>query len=116
MATLAYASLNNHHGVEHSHHDDLESLAYILIYFLHGNLPWSGASASTKKQRNKIIQMKLNSPGLMNGWPDELSLFLDYTCTLPFESKPDYAYLCNLFHDLCICEGCQHDNVFCWHQ
>ena len=54
--------------------------------------------------------------GPPNGWPDEFSLFLDYTCTLPFESKPNYAYLCKLFHDLHIHKECQHDNVFGWHQ
>jgi hypothetical protein len=114
--TTTYASLNNHRGVEHSRRDNLESLAYVLIYFLRGNLPWSGAKASTKKQHDKIIQMKLNSPNLLNGWPDEFSLFLNYTYTLPFESKPDYAYLRKLFHDLRIRKECQHDNVFGWHQ
>jgi len=27
-----------------------------------------------------------------------------------------YAYLRKLFHDLRIREGCQHNNVFSWHQ
>ena len=112
--TTTYASLNNHCGVEHSRCDNLESLAYVLIYFLRGTVPWSGTKTSTKKQRNKIMQMKLNSD-LLNGWPDEFSLFLNYARTLPFESKPAYTYLCKLFHDLRVREGCQHNYIFDWH-
>ena len=114
ISTTTYASLNNHCGVEHSRCNNLKSLAYVLIYFLCGIVPWSGAKTSTKKQCDKIMQMKLNSD-LLNGWPNEFSLFLNYACTLPFETKSNYTYLCKLFHDLCVHEECQHKNIFDWH-
>jgi serine/threonine protein kinase len=108
--TSTYASLNNHCGIEQSRCDDLESLAYVLIYFLCGTLPWS-----TNKQRDTIINKKRNSFfDLLSGQPKEFSMFLDYTRSLGFEDKPNYTYVRNLFHDLRIREGYQRDDVFDW--
>jgi len=115
MGTTPFASLNSHLGIEQSHCDNLESLAYILIYFLHGSLPWYDAKASTHNQRNKIRWMKVNTiPNLLVGLPNEFSVFLDYTHTLGFEGKPDYGYMHRLFHDLCIRKGYEDDNIFDW--
>jgi casein kinase I family protein HRR25 len=48
------------------------------------------------------------------GFPNEFGVFLNYTRALRFDDKPDYSYLCKMFHDLFVREGYQYDYVFKW--
>lgn len=67
-----YASVNTHLGIEQSRRDDLESLGYVLLYFLRGQLPWQGLQAATKKQKyEKISDRKMRTPFdvLCKGFP-----------------------------------------------
>ncbi|CAL1694388.1 unnamed protein product [Somion occarium] len=115
--TARYTSINTHLGVEQARRDDLESLAYVLMYFLRGSLPWQGLKAATKKQKyDRIMEKKMTTPSdlLCRGFPHEFSIFLNYTRALRFDDKPDYSYLRKLFRDLFVREGYQYDYVFDW--
>ncbi|XP_020251202.1 casein kinase 1-like protein 2 isoform X1 [Asparagus officinalis] len=115
--TARYASMNTHLGIEQSRRDDLESLGYVLMYFLRGSLPWQGLKAGTKKQKyEKISERKVSTPieALCRGYPSEFASYFHYCRSLRFDDKPDYAYLKRLFRDLFIREGFQFDYVFDW--
>ncbi|KAK1437327.1 hypothetical protein QVD17_03118 [Tagetes erecta] len=115
--TARYASVNTHLGIEQSRRDDLESLGYVLMYFLRGSLPWQGLRAGNKKQKyDKISEKKMLTPieVLCKSYPSEFISYFHYCRSLRFEDKPDYSYLKRLFRDLFIREGYQFDYVFDW--
>ncbi|MDC1215761.1 protein kinase, partial [bacterium] len=115
--TARYASINTHLGIEQSRRDDLESLGYVLMYFLRGSLPWQGLKAATKKQKyEKISEKKMSTPieVLCKGFPPEFVTYFQLCRSLRFEDKPDYSYVRKLFRDLFIREGYQYDYVFDW--
>nr|GEV29131.1 casein kinase 1-like protein 10 [Tanacetum cinerariifolium] len=115
--TARYASVNTHLGIEQSRRDDLESLGYVLMYFLRGSLPWQGLKAGTKKQKyDRISEKKMLTPveALCKSYPSEFTSYFHYCRSLRFDDKPDYSYLKRLFRDLFIREGYQFDYVFDW--
>ncbi|XP_051148621.1 casein kinase 1-like protein 12 [Andrographis paniculata] len=115
--TARYASMNTHLGIEQSRRDDLESLGYVLMYFLRGSLPWQGLKAGNKKQKyEKISEKKVSTSieALCRGYPTEFASYFHYCRSLRFDDKPDYAYLKRLLRDLFIREGFQFDYVFDW--
>jgi casein kinase 1 len=115
--TARYASINTHLGIEQSRRDDLESLGYVLMYFLRGSLPWQGLKAATKKQKyEKISEKKMATPTevLCKGFPTEFVVYFQYVRSLRFDDKPDYSYLRKLFRDLFVREGFVWDYVFDW--
>ncbi|CAI9766137.1 unnamed protein product [Fraxinus pennsylvanica] len=117
IGTVRYASMNTHLGIEQSRRDDLESLGYVLMYFLRGSLPWQGLNAGTKKRKyEKISERKVTTSieVLCRGYPTEFSSYFHYCRSLRFDDKPDYAYLKRIFRDLFIREGFQCDYVFDW--
>lgn len=115
--TARYASCNTHLGIEQSRRDDLESLGYVLLYFLRGSLPWQGLKAATKKQKyDKICEKKVSTPieVLCKSHPVEFASYFRYCHSLTFDQQPDYGFLKHLFRDLFSREGYDFDFVFDW--
>ncbi|KAG0455753.1 hypothetical protein HPP92_023541 [Vanilla planifolia] len=125
--TARYASCNTHLGIEQSRRDDLESLGYVLLYFLrevsvvinniNPSLPWQGLKAATKKQKyDKICEKKLSTPieVLCKSHPVEFASYFHYCHSLTFDQRPDYGFLKRLFRDLFSREGYEFDYIFDW--
>lgn len=107
--TPRYASINNHLGIEQSRRDDLESIGYVLIYFLKGSLPWQGLKAKNAQKKYRMILEKKQSVSiaqLCQGCPSQFAEFLAYTRSLKFDAKPDIPYLRKLFRDMYHAQGC----------
>ncbi|VDM96225.1 unnamed protein product [Thelazia callipaeda] len=115
--TARFASINSNRGFEISRRDDLESLAYMFLYFLRGALPWQGHSATTKKQKyDKVLEIKLSITveTLCSGLPDEFTIFLNYCRGLEFDEEPNYEHLKCLFRSLFEKSSYQMDFSFDW--
>ena len=61
VGTARYASINSHLGIEQSRRDDIESIGYVLVYFLLGRLPWQSKQEKGKLP-HKIMEKKLVTP------------------------------------------------------
>jgi len=117
--TARYASINALKGGEQSRKDDLESLGYMLIYFLRGNLPWQGLKIDRKDDRyKKILEVKMNTTceELCKDFPNEFVEFIKYTRNLDFYAKPDYNYLRGLMMNLLEKFGGKYDYWFDWNK
>jgi serine/threonine protein kinase len=102
---------------EQSRRDDLESLGYVLAYFLRGSLPWQGLRATTKKQKYEIILEKKISTStemLCKGFPIEFQSYFEHVRSLRFDDRPDYDHLKRLFRELFFRKGYSYDNVYDW--
>ena len=97
--TSRFASANSLRGVVQSRRDDLESLCYILLYFMKGSLPWDNVYGQNENEDIKLIYKikKFMQPEyLFYKLPTETVEFFKYCKKLDFEQKPDYNYLRSL--------------------
>ncbi|KRX05100.1 Protein kinase-like domain [Pseudocohnilembus persalinus] len=116
--TARYASVNTHIGIEQARRDDLESLGYVLMYFLRGVLPWQNLKPNgNKKDKYEMImnkKMSTSVESLCKGFPQQFVHYFQYCKNLKFEDKPDYTYLRYLFKDIMKQYGYEHDYVYDW--
>jgi serine/threonine protein kinase len=101
--TARYASIHALEAYEQSRRDDLESVGYVLMYFLRGNLPWQGLKVRSKEDRyKKILEKKkeTSSQDLCKNFPHEFFEYVDYTRKLEYEENPDYDFLRKRFLDV----------------
>lgn len=122
IGTPRYASINNHRGIEQSRRDDLESLAYLLLYFLNGRLPWQATekAKSTVKKTTVSFQTiadwkeRVSAEDICPGAPKQLIALLQYSQALGFYERPDYSRLRLLLTELFDSKNFVRDGRFDW--
>jgi serine/threonine protein kinase len=117
LGTARYASINTHLGQEQSRRDDLETLYYVWLYFLRGNLPWQGMNATTDEEKRKRIgekKQETTTSDLCAGFPEGFSKGLEHVRSLGFEDQPDYNRLQNLLSGVLEVVGEVDDGEFDW--
>ena len=91
-----YASINTCLGIKQSRRDDIESLGYVLKYFLRGSLLWQGLKTATKKEKYGKIQEKNTFLVLQ----EKLSIPIEFLCKgFPIEFVTNFQYCRSLCFD-----------------
>jgi serine/threonine protein kinase len=99
IGTVRYSSINSHLGRTQSRRDDLESLAYVIVYLVKGRLPWQGVAVCPGEvHHDKVLQIKqvTTAKTLCEGMPRPFLKFIRHIQSLNFEDQPDYRYLRSL--------------------
>jgi serine/threonine protein kinase len=102
LGTLNFSSINAHNLYEQSRRDDLESLAYMLIYFYFGKLDWINDDyQDTFELENNYVRSKKELIVSNINIPNVLVEFYKNVRGLEFEERPNYEkYIYNFREEL----------------
>ncbi|XP_024385566.1 casein kinase 1-like protein HD16 [Physcomitrium patens] len=98
--TVRYASVHAHLGRTGSRRDDLESLAYTLVFLLRGRLPWQGYQGDNKGFLVCKKKMATSPEMLCCFCPVPFKQFLEMVVNMKFDEEPNYGKLVLLFDSI----------------
>jgi serine/threonine protein kinase len=102
IGTICYSSINCHLGLTPSRRDDLESLAYVIVYLAKGSLPWQGIVVEPGQfHEDEVLRVKQATTvkALCAGLPGCFVEFVEHIRHLGFREKPDYTYLHSILEE-----------------
>jgi serine/threonine protein kinase len=108
MGTLNFASINTHNFCEQSRRDDLESLAYMLIYFYFGKLDWINGEKNSDsnsinfnefESENNYVKLQKELIDSNTNIPTQLINFYKNIRQLEFEERPNYEKYIDSFRE-----------------
>ena len=108
VGTLAFTSVNGQQGYAQLHRDDLESLAYTIIYLVRGDLPWAHLSALGDRKAVLRKKTQITVEALCEGLPTPFYEFVIHIRSLGFDQKPDYQHLHSILSQ---CSGTEIDQT-----
>jgi casein kinase I family protein HRR25 len=78
----------------------MESVGYMLVYFIKGILPWQGIKKQKDVDHLKLIgdkKMCVSLDTLCEGLPSCFKKYLRYCRNLKFDETPDYEHCLKMF-------------------
>ena len=115
--TARNASCNAHNGLEQSRRDDMESIAYVILYFFRKKLPWQGLKCKDKNEKHakiKEMKMSITPEKLFEGLPKEFADYLTMVKKLGFEDEPAYKSYIQMFNKLFKAKEFEMDYIYDW--
>ncbi|CAD8136369.1 unnamed protein product [Paramecium octaurelia] len=116
IGTSRYASIAAHKGNELGRKDDLESMFYVLLFFIYGKLPWQNIKQLHNDLKiEQVGEMKLlRTSELLNELPVEFKKIYDYLRKLTYATEPDYKSIIKLFQQAAKNSKITLDTVYDW--
>ena len=116
IGNLMFASIFNIKGLTITRKDDLESLGYLLIYLLKGEVPWGNCPNTWDGKYESLHPKALLMAKHMkiDDCPQEFHDYLLFCYQLHTASQPDYNYLRGLFRNLFLKEKFVDDGLYDW--
>src|SRR5258708_14768772 len=97
--TIHYSLINSHLAVTQLQRNDLQPLAYVIVYLVKGWLPWQGIAVHPDQvHHDEVLRLKqvTTAKTLCKGLPQPFIKFIQHIRSLGFEDKPYYRYLHSL--------------------
>ena len=98
IGPILFASINSHNLVELSRRDDIESLAYTLLYLNNGTLLWKNTNINVEEI--KKIKTYFYENVVTKDYESNIFLtLLKYARELEFDECPNYDMLLTIFNE-----------------
>jgi serine/threonine protein kinase len=94
-AVASFVLISIQHVADLAPRDDIESLAFVALFLLRGNLPWKPRprleSQLHSQEVVRLMKLGCSGPILSTGFPNEFGGVLTYSRSLRFDQLPDYG-------------------------
>ena len=116
VGTERYGSINALRGLTQGRKDDLESLCYMLIYFILGRLPWQGIKEENEiLKHEKLLKEKKNfNIDNYKKIPKDFCTLFKLVKNLNFEEEPKYTAMIKLLQNILNENQCFNYKDFFW--
>lgn len=112
-----FAPVRWHERKRQSRRDDLESLAYMLVYLYYRKLPWTKPPSQHRSNHSQSIcqqKKQISACTLFDGLPEEMVSFYEEIKQLRFEDRPNYRHLRGILRSVLRGRGECDERSFEW--